>query len=309
MNDRAVIAAIAAIFLTLSAAARAQSAPDTSAASVDEVVVVANRAPAPLSTIGNSVTVLDAAAIQASQAAVVADLLAQTPGVTFARNGGVGAITSVYIRGAESDQTVVLIDGVLVNDPSSPGGGFDFANLLTNDISRIEILRGAQSTLYGSQAMGGVVNIITAEPTSPFGGGVSAEGGSHNTGYGTASVGGKGDALSWRLAGSYYGTSGIPDFDEALGGKRLCASQNAGALGKLRYDFTPDLQFDLRGYYTQARTDFDGFDTPSGNFGDDNEFGKTDEFVGYAGLTLNSPDRTLTNRIAYPVHGYQYAKL
>jgi vitamin B12 transporter len=299
MNDRAVIAAFAAIFLTLLTTAHAQSEPATSVAALDEVVVVANRAPEPLSTIGNSVTVLDDAAIQASQAVVVSDLLAQTPGVTFARNGGVGGTSYVYIRGAESDQTVVLIDGVLVNDPSSPGGGFNFANLLTTDISRIEILRGAQSTLYGSQAIGGVVNIITAEPTSPFGGGVSAEGGSHDTGYGTVNLGGKDDTLLWGLAGSYYGTSGIPDFDEELGGKRLCASQIGGALGKLRYDLTPELQFDLRGYYTQARTDFDGFDTPTGTFGDDNEYGKSDEFLGYAGVTLNSRDHAFTNRLAF----------
>jgi vitamin B12 transporter len=299
MKRCAVIAALAAIFLTLSVASRAQSAPDAATVSLDEVVVVANRAPEPLSTIGNSVTVLDAAAIQGSQAVAVADLLAQTPGVTLGRTGGIGAVTAVYIRGAESDQTAVVIDGVLVNDPSSPGGGFDFANLLTGNIARIEILRGAQSTLYGSQAMGGVVNIETADPTSPLGGNVSAEGGSHNTGYGTAALGGKSDSLSWELAGSYYGTSGIPDFDEALGGKRLCASQIGGALGKLSYDFTPDLQLDLRGYYTLARTDFDGYDTPSGNFGDDNEYGKSDEIVGYAGLTSHSSDHTFTNRVAF----------
>jgi vitamin B12 transporter len=299
MKHRPLIAAFVAVLLNLWASVRAQAAPDTSDTSLDEVVVVANRAPVPLSKIGNSVTVLDEAAIQASQAVVVSDLLTQTPGVTFARSGGVGTITSVYIRGAESDQTVVVIDGILLNDPSSPGGGFGFANLLVDDISKIEILRGAQSTLYGSQAIGGVVNIITAEPTSPFGGGVSAEGGSHNTGYVTASLGGKSDTLLWELAANYYGTSGIPDFDEVLGGKRLCASQIGGALGKLRYDFTPDLQFDLRGYYTQARTDFDGYDTPTGTLGDDNEYGKTEQYLGYAGLTLHSPDHTFTNRLAF----------
>ena len=79
----------------------------------------------------------------------------------------------------------------------------------------------------------------------------------------------------------------------------MCASQIGGGTGLLRYEFTPDLQLDLRGYYTQARTDFDGFDTPTGNFGDDNEYGMNDQILGYAGLTLHSPDRTLTNRIAF----------
>jgi vitamin B12 transporter len=275
---------------------------DTSTASdssLDEVVVVANRAPEPLSKVGNSVTVLTDAAIQASQLPMVSDLLAQTPGLTVARAGGIGQPTSVFIRGAESDQTVVVIDGVQLNDPSTTAGGFDFENLLTSDVTRIEILRGAQSTLYGSQAMGGVINITTADPTGPSGGAVTAEGGSHDTGYATGNVGGKSDSLLWRLSGNWYGTSGIPAFDERLGGTRLCASQIGGGSGQVRYDITPDLQADVRGYYVQARTDFDGFDTPSGNFGNDNEYGKTDQLLGYAGLTLRSPDRTLTNRIAY----------
>jgi len=267
--------------------------------SLNEIVVVANRAPEPLSRIGNSVTVLTEAAIKESQQTVVSDLLAQTPGLSVARDGGVGQLTSVFIRGADSDETVVVIDGVQMNDPSAPGGEFNFSNLLTSDISRIEILRGAQSTLYGSQAMGGVINIVTGEPASAFGGGVTAEGGSHGTGYATANVGGRDDALMWRLSGNWYGTSGIPAFDEKLGGTRLDASQIGGGSGQLRYDITPDLQFDLRGYYTQARTDFDGYDTPTGNFGDDNEYDKNSQVLGYAGLTLRSPDRSLTNRVAF----------
>ncbi len=267
--------------------------------SLNEIVVVANREPEPLSRIGNSVTVLDQTAITASQFTVVSDLLQTTPGLTVSRNGGVGQFTSVFIRGAESDQTMVVIDGVPMNDPSAPGAGYNFANLLTGDVARIEILRGAQSTLYGSQAIGGVINIVTAEPTDPLGGGVTAEGGSHDTGYLTTNVGGKSEDWMWRVSGFWNGTSGIPAFDEQYGGTRLCASQIGGGTGLLRYDFTQDLQLDLRGYYTQARTDFDGFDTPTGNFGDDNEYAKNDQILGYAGLTLHSPDHAFTNRLAF----------
>ena len=276
----------------------AQSAPPPED-SLDEVVVVANRAPEPLSKIGNSVTVLDETTIQSRQEALVSDLLAQTPGVSVARNGGIGQATSVFIRGADSDQTVVLVDGVQLNDPSTTSGGFNFANLLTAGISRIEILRGAQSTLYGSQAIGGVVNIVTADPAAAGAAHVAAEGGSLGTGYVTGDVGGKGDALQWRLSGNWYGTSGIDSFDERYGGVRPNASQIGGGSGQIRYDFTPDLELDLRGYYTEARTDFDGYDTPTGAFGDDHEYGDTSQFVGYAGMTLHSPDRTLTNRLAF----------
>src|SRR3546814_15151062 len=82
----------------------------------------------------------------------------------LSRNGGYGAATSLRIRGAETDQTVVVIDGVKLNDPSSAGGGYNFAHLLIGDAARIEVLRGPQSILWGSQAIGGVVNVVTALP-------------------------------------------------------------------------------------------------------------------------------------------------
>ncbi len=266
--------------------------------SLDEIVVVATRSPTPISHIGNSVTVIDAAAIKESQASAVADLLATTPGVNFARNGGVGELTSVFIRGAGSDETVVLIDGVELTDPWSTAGGYFFDDLMTAGVGRIEILRGAQSTLYGSQAMGGVINVISAEPSGPFGGGVTAEAGSHNTGYVSGNIGGKNEALLWQLTANGYGSSGFPAFDPVYGGARADASQIGGGSARIRYDFTPQVQLDARAYYTQGRVDTDGFDTPNGTFGDDNEYSKKSQFVGYAGLTLSTPDSSFSNRFA-----------
>ena len=268
-------------------------------ASLDEIVIVATRSPTPLSHIGNSVTVIDALAIKESQASAVADLLATTPGVNFSRNGGVGQLTSVFIRGASSDETVVLIDSVQLTDPWSTAGGYFFDNLLSAGIGRIEILRGAQSTLYGSQAMGGVINFISAEPAGPFGGGFTAEAGSHDTGYVTGNIGGRGDALLWQLTANGYGSAGFPAFDRDFGGTRLDASQIGGGSARIRYDFTPQVQLDARAYYSQSRVDTDGFDTPTGNFGDDNEYSKKSQFVGYTGLTVATPDRSFINRVAF----------
>jgi vitamin B12 transporter len=303
VKQRIDLLAAAVPLILFATQASAQSTADSTDTSLKEVVVVANRAPEPLSKVGNAVTVLTDEDIKQSQATIVSDLLEQTPGITVARTGGVGQPTSVYIRGAESDQTVVIIDGVKMTDPSLPGGGFDFENLLIGDISRIEILRGAQSTLYGSDAIGGVINIVTADPTQKTAGSVSLEGGSHDTGYGTADVGGVSDALMWRVAGSYYGTSGIPCFDQYLGGRRDCASQIGDGAGQIRYDLTPDLQLDLRGYLVTSRTDFDGYDTPTGAFGDDSEYGKTQQGIGYAGLTWHSPDHSFTNRLSLQYTG------
>ena len=266
---------------------------------LSEIVVVASRVPEPLSTIGNSVTVLGLPAIEASQATLVTDLLVQTPGVEVARTGPIGQPTSVFIRGAESDQTLVVIDGVVMTDPSATGGDFNLENLLTGDIGRIEILRGAQSTLYGSQAMGGVINVITQEPTQAFEGGVKAEGGSHDTGYLSAHVGGVEDALMWRLSGNWYGTGGIPCFDERFGGMRDCASQIGGASTEVRYDLTPAVALDVRGYYTQARSDFDGFDTTTGAFGDDHEYQRNSQLFGYLALLAHSADSSFKNRLAF----------
>jgi vitamin B12 transporter len=293
----------AVAFILFATQTSAQPAADGADTSLEEVVVVANRTPVPLSTVGDSVTVLDDEDIQTSQATITSDLLAQTPGVTVARTGGVGQPTSVYIRGAESDQTVVVIDGVKMTDPSLPGGGFDFENLLVGDTSRIEILRGAQSTLYGSDAVGGVIDIVTADPTRKSEGSVNLEGGSHGTGDGTANVGGVSDSLMWRAAGSYYGTGGIPCFDQYLGGRRDCASQIGNAAGQIRYDLTSDVQLDVRGYLNSSRTDFDGYDTPTGALGDDSEYGETQQGIGYAGLTWRSPDRSWTNRLSVQYTG------
>jgi len=295
------LACAAALGALAAVSVRAESdVSTTTEEGLEEVVVVANRTPEPLSKVGNSVTVLNGDAIKQSQLPVISDLLAQTPGLSVARSGGIGQPTSVFIRGAESDQTVMVIDGVQLYDPSTTGAYFDFQNLLTGDISRIEILRGAHSILYGSQAMGGVINITTPEASSPFEGDIVAEGGSHSTGDVTGALGGKDGRLDWRLSGTWLGTSGIPAFDEKLGGTRLCASQIGGGTGRLSYAITPSLDFDLRGYYVQSRTDFDGYDTtpPNYPFGNDNEYGKNVQLVGYAGFTLRSPGG-LTSRIAY----------
>src|SRR5512139_2465192 len=158
--------------------------------SLDEVVVVATRLPVPAAKVGNSVSVLDRREIEASQAVAVSDLLASLPGVGVTRSGGPGALTALRIRGAEADHTLVLIDGVQINDPASTGGGFDFGNLLVGDISRIEVLRGSQSTLYGSQAIGGVVDIVTADGMGAPGGRVQIEYGSMDSTLVKAGFGG-----------------------------------------------------------------------------------------------------------------------
>jgi vitamin B12 transporter len=267
--------------------------------SLDEVVVVATRTPEPLSKVGNSVTVLDQQAIQDSQKVNVSDLLATTPGITFARTGGPGNSTSVHIRGADSDHTIVLIDGVVLNDPSLTGGNFDFGNLLVGDISRIEILRGGQSTLYGSQAIGGVINIITAEPQPGFGADVQAEGGSLGTGLAKAGIGEKADNWSFRLGATYYATDSIPTLDKRFGGTIPDPFHDTVVSGRATYDFTPDVQFDERAYWTQSRNFYDGYSPTTFLLANYPQYQDVRQVFDYTGLNFNLFDDHLKNRVAY----------
>jgi len=269
---------------------------DDAPRSIEEVVVTATRSPQPLYRVGSSITVISKEAIESSQAVVVSDLLTQTPGVSFSRNGGVGGATAIRIRGAETDQTTVLIDGVKLNDPSSPGGGYNFADLLAGDIERIEILRGAQSTLWGSQAIGGVVNIITTTPVSAFEASADGEGGSRATGYGRLGAGGAAERFTWRLAGGYYVTDGISTFD---GGAEQDGYQNAMLSGRVGVAVTQEISVDLRGFYLHSHAQLDGFPPPLYGFADTAEFNKTTEFVGYAGVNVDLLEGAFKNRVAY----------
>lgn len=257
---------------------------------VAELVVTATRTAQPIEKVGASVTVLTKPAIEASQAVSVAELLAQAPSVSFTRNGGPGTTTSLNIRGAETQHTVVLIDGVKLNDPSSTQGGFNSGNLLVGDIARIEILRGAQSTLWGSQAIGGVVNIVTADPTTPFTSSVDVEAGARKTGYLRAGVGGATDKITWRVAGGYYTTDGFSSYKL---GKEKDGYQNSGVSGRFRVALTDTVSAEVRSVYSKGKNDFDGFNV------DDPEFGRTEELVVYTGLNFALLDGRWNNRVGY----------
>lgn len=293
---KTVLLATAAALCGLSTTAFAQTAGPVTVASVSELVVTANRSPQQADRVGQSLSLLTAEEIRAAQTIDVSSLLATTPGVSFSRNGGVGGSTSLRIRGAESDQTVVVIDGVKLNDPSTSGGGYNFSNLLAGDIARIEILRGAQSTLWGSQAIGGVVNIVTGQAEQPFEGELVLEGGSMGTSYVRAAAGGKGERLTWRLAASRYDTEGVSSYK--LGAEKD-GYANTGASGRVVFQPTDTLSFDLRGVYSKGRNDFDGFPPPTFSFGDTPEYGETEEYVGYAAVNLDLLEGALKNRLAY----------
>lgn len=280
------------LFLTALAAVPAFAADDT-------IVVTANRSPQPLSRVGQSITVLDSAEIARRQTPTVVDLLRTVPGVTIARNGGIGGTASVFIRGADSDQTVALIDGVKINDPAAPGGGFNFGNLLTGNIDRIEVLRGPQSVLWGSQAIGGVVNMITRAPTEALSANLRGEYGYRNTAQVVGNVSGKAGPLSASAGAGYFRTDGISAFSEARGGKEKDGYENFGANAKLNLALTDAISIDARGWYANGTAHIDGFAPPTYAFGDTLETTKTREIVGYTGLNAALFDGRFHNRLGF----------
>lgn len=278
---------VAAAVALLPAAAFAQDATI--------IVTATGVAQKPVET-GQAITVVDRAQIESRQSATVSDLLSTTPGVTVSRNGGVGQPTALRIRGAEDSQTLVLIDGVRVNDPSSPTGAFDFGNLLTGNIDRIEVLRGPNSVPWGSQALGGVVNITTARPADGFGAALNAEYGYSNAKKLIGNVQGGFGPVRASLGGGWFEDDGISAYK--FGTERDGYRQYA-ANGRVEVDLSPDITIDLRGNYADSRVGFDGFPPPAFSFADTTGFSTTKQAFGYAGLNAALFDGALNNRLAF----------
>jgi vitamin B12 transporter len=287
-------AALAALS-TFSPALAQGAAPAVAVQSVGELVVTANRSPERSDRVGQSVTVVDHDAIVASQAVIASDLLARVPGLSVTRNGGPGGITAVRIRGAEDAQTVLAIDGVKLNDPASTSAAYNFANLLVGDVDRIEVLRGSQSTLWGSQAIGGVVNVITRRASKPFEGDAQVEGGSMSTANVRGGVGGAGDWGDWRIAAGRFTTHGISAYRQ---GAEKDGYRNTSATARGRLKLSEAVSLDLRGFYAKGRNETDGFPPPDFSFADTHEYALTRDLLGYAAVNVDLFGGALRNRLA-----------
>ncbi|MFQ5563533.1 MAG: TonB-dependent receptor plug domain-containing protein, partial [Parvularculaceae bacterium] len=279
---RKVAVVLSAVLLATGASAAAQ---ETSDLNKDEIVVSATRTPRPLNETGSSVTIIDAVEIEARQYQFAADALADAAGVALARNGAFGGQAALRIRGEASGRTLVMIDGVVVNDPSAPGGGFNFANLDVADIERIEILRGPQSILYGSEAIGGVVSIETRRGAGAPEATLFLEGGSFATFRGGTGLAGGSEQTDYRVSVFGTTTDGISKADggaERDGFDSIAASANFGAR------LADPLRVEGFFRYGRSETEFDGFPPPNFTLADTNDKDEVEEIVasGRAILTL-----------------------
>jgi vitamin B12 transporter len=308
MLKSSILATSALAVIAVAAPAWAQETPATNSDDQNiviadpiraDIIVTATGVPQAPEDIGQAVTVIDRQTIEQRQTVALSDLLATTPGVTVSRNGGLGKLTTVRIRGAEGEQTLTLIDGVRVNDPSSPGGGFDFANLLAGSIDRVEVLRGPNSVPWGSQAIGGVVNVTTMQPGYGLQARGNVEYGSDNTLFANGGVSGKSGIVSASLNAGYLKTDGI---SAAASGTEPDGYRQIGATGRVQIALTDNISLDLRGYYADSRVDIDGFAfVPPYLPVDDAEYTKAQEIYGYAGLNADFLNGRLKNRIAFTI--------
>jgi vitamin B12 transporter len=232
----------------VSQSARAQD-PDT--VTLNTVVISATKTPSLRSELTQSVTVIKGDDLRARGVARVSDALQQVPGVILAQNGSFGSVTSLFLRGGESRYTKVLIDGVAVNQS---GGYFDFSHLTTDNVERIEIVRGPASVLYGADAVTGVVQIFTRQGRGPLSFGASGRGGTYGTIDGDLGLSGSRGTVAYSLAGAAHKTDGLYNFNNQY--------SNGTLSGSLGLSPRPTTTARLNARYTNAEfhypTDFTG---------------------------------------------------
>ncbi|MBN1382782.1 MAG: TonB-dependent receptor [Deltaproteobacteria bacterium] len=253
------VAALTLLLLTAPAAVKAVVAdPDEPIA---QIIVTASRIEEPLKYSPDAVTVVTETEMKQKGQKTVIDVLEDTPGMVVSRNGAFGAPSSIYLRGTNNAHTFIMIDGVRVGDSMSTDGKLSISDLSTDNIERIEIVRGAQSVLYGSDAIGGVINIITkkgkGKPSFSF----SSEAGSFQSFRENVGVSGSNDRLSYAASVERFDTQGVSKADEDLPGideEDYYHNTSISARLSGRLSDTTSMGFTVR--HNESELDMDGYD-------------------------------------------------
>ena len=251
----------------------------------DPIVITASRYETSVSKEGKDISVVTEEDIKKSGKKNLADVLETVVGVTIVRSGTEGSLTKVYIRGSKSGNVMIMIDGVKVYDPTALGNVYDISGIMTSNIERIEIVKGAMSSMYGAEASGGVINIITKK-----GEGkkitIAGESGSDKTFSESFSFSDSTEKSSFFLAGSHYITAGISNAKRSHSLEKFDndSYENITASGKMSSKITDKASVDFTMNYTDSKTDID-----DGSFEDDTSRIYTNKLFTSAGDFKHSP--------------------
>jgi vitamin B12 transporter len=237
--------------------------PKAGTANKDQTVVVSPTGiVTPVEQIASSVTVITAKDIERDQRRTLPDALSTVPGLNVVQSGGPGGQTSIFMRGTNSNHTKVLIDGIDASDPSNPNRTFDIGQMLTSDIQQIEVLRGPQSGLYGADALGGVISIITKKGEGPPRATGSIEGGSFGTFNQTAALSGAQDRINYSFNVAHFRATDVPVTPLELlpPGQKAIGNNydNMTYSTKLGADVSENLTLNAVARYTDATLRFTG---------------------------------------------------
>ncbi len=251
---------------------------------VPETVVTATRVPTPEEDIPAGVTVITRQEIDERGYTTLVDALSAVPGLHIVQSGGPGSEASVFIRGTDSNQVLVLMNGVPINDPSDPNGAFNFGVDTLNDVQRIEVIRGPMSGLYGSGAVGGVINIITTPGSGPVHGSVSVAAGLPNQNEQEGTISGSTGPFDYRLdegTTTQEGFDVTPRSESVYTGERDGYRNQHGSVD-LGWTIVPGTRLSLYGYLRNAIYGFDTLGSPA--FDAPNEVGYDQQATGNVSL-------------------------
>ena len=288
---------ILVLLVLLPAQLQAQDSERDRARQDNKIIVTATKLETPAKEVGSSVTVITAQEIEDKQQRTVLDVLRSVPSLNIAQNGGPGGTASVFIRGANSEHTKVLIDGIVMNDPISPARAFDFAHLTTDNIDRIEILYGPQSGLYGSDAFGGVISIITKKGQGEPTGSLSLEGGSFNSIQTRAQVNGGSELFNYSLGFSSRDTDGVSSASEKDGNREQDAYRNDSISTRLGWTPTDTFDVDFFVRYNDTNGEIDNFGGVGGD--DPNHNTRSEQLFFRTQLRLSLLDDTWEQRLGF----------
>jgi len=273
--------------------APAVAVADSTAPAMETLIVRAARQPIPAAEMGSSVSVLDADLLQARQSVALAEILRAVPGVAVSRAGVAGSQTQLRLRGSEANHVLVFIDGIKVNDPAQ-NSEFNMAHLLNYDIASVEVIRGPQSALWGSDALAGVINVTTRRPDRE---GVRAdlfaEGGSDGWQHLGATAAYGDERLRASLSANSLDTDGQ---NISRTGSEDDGYRNRTVNGGFSYGVTEKLQLAGEVRYTDAKNDFDSVDFSTGLPADSRDHSESEQLYGLLEIRLQSLEGRLVHR-------------